>query len=99
MIVAAYTPGVTHRCLICENELEAQSGQPVWPWGATVARIDGMYGSSVYDPAPSRAGLEYLEAFICDSCLVAKAKSGLIAQVHKLPRPPEFEKKPWNPDE
>jgi hypothetical protein len=80
---------MTKRCLICEKEIAADA---VAVYNATIWTSQGNYGSGVYDPADG--GL-FLEALICDSCLVRK--KGLVEElVVKQPRevverrPPSF---------
>jgi hypothetical protein len=54
------------RCLVCEQEItEDQIGV----YDATVWHSSGNYGSGVYDPSGEDV---FLEAVICDACLVRK---------------------------
>jgi hypothetical protein len=57
---------MTKRCLICENEIEADA---ISVSKATVWSTRGNYGSEVYDPVDPGV---FLEALICDACLVRK---------------------------
>lgn len=57
---------MTKHCLVCEKEIE---GDDVAVHDATVWRSHGDYGSKVYDPL---AGDVFLEAFVCDNCLLKK---------------------------
>jgi hypothetical protein len=68
------------RCLICEKAL--QPGL-VDCQNATIWTTEGGYDSSVYDP---NCGGVFLEAAICDECLVRK--KGLIEEV-EVTRPAE----------
>ena len=71
---------MTRRCLLCEQEIEADD---VTVQDATVWTSHGNYGSKVYDPLN---GAVFLEALICDECLVQKR--GLIEEVVvRQPRP------------
>ncbi len=54
------------RCLICENEIRADD---TVVYNATVWTSQGNYGSGVYDPLDGKV---FLEAFICDACLIMK---------------------------
>src|SRR5205085_40464 len=60
------------RCLICEKDLVPDV---VAFQDATIWTCDGNYGSRVYDPLE---GNVFLEAAICDACLVRK--KGLIEE-------------------
>jgi hypothetical protein len=64
---------MTKRCLICEKEIAADA---VAVYNATVWTSQGNYGSGVYDPLDDRM---FLEACICDSCLIQK--KGLIEEL------------------
>jgi hypothetical protein len=88
-------------CLLCGRVPE-----PVWPdhdqrqpYGATTFTSFGHYGSTVFD----EMGRRFLEANICDHCLRAKAKQGVIALGHELPpvrEPNQYETwAPYEPDE
>ena len=68
------------RCLICEKELQPDV---VDYQSATIWTTQGGYGSGVYDP---ECGSVYLEAIICDECLVRK--KGLIEEV-EVTQPPK----------
>ena len=57
---------MTKHCLICERAIEADD---IAVHDATVWRSDGNFGSKVYD---SLAGDVFLEAFVCDECLLRK---------------------------
>jgi len=54
------------RCLICEIEVETDA---IGISGATIWTSSGNYGSGVYDPAN---GSVFLEAILCDACLIRK---------------------------
>jgi hypothetical protein len=65
------------QCLICEKDIRLEcSGKDstVIPaaYDATVWRTTGNYGSTLFDPFDESAET-YLEAFVCDGCLKAKA--------------------------
>ncbi len=64
------------KCLICEKELESDKWGTTY--GATIWRSEGNYGSSVYDPIGDSS--QYLEAYVCDVCLVGKKH--LLEEVH-----------------
>jgi hypothetical protein len=55
-----------NRCLICEAEI---SMDEISVHDATVWTSHGNYGSGVYDPMLAHT---FLEALICDACLVRK---------------------------
>ena len=57
---------MTKHCLICETAIEVDD---VAVHSATAWRTHGDYGSKVYDPL---AGDVFLEAFVCDDCLLRK---------------------------
>jgi hypothetical protein len=57
---------MTRSCLICEKEIAADA---LTVYNATIWTSQGNYGSGVYDPAE---GGTFLEALICDSCLLRK---------------------------
>ena len=57
---------MTKHCLICERAIGADD---IAVHDATVWRSDGNFGSKVYD---SLAGDVFLEAFVCDDCLLKK---------------------------
>ena len=56
---------------------------------ATIWICDGNYGSRVYDPLE---GNVFLEAVICDACLVRK--KGLIEEVQVMQPPKVVERRP-----
>ena len=64
---------MTKRCLICENEVKTDA---ISVSNATVWSSHGNYGSGVYDPANAHV---FLEALICDACLMRK--KGLVEEV------------------
>ena len=64
---------MTKRCLICEREIASDE---VIVHNATVWRCQGNYGSVVYDPLDDGV---FLEASICDACLIQK--KGLIEEL------------------
>jgi hypothetical protein len=74
------------RCLICENEIEADA---ISVSNATVWSSPGNYGSGAYDPLDPGV---YLEALICDACLVRK--KGLVEEVVVRERCEEVERRP-----
>ena len=63
---------MTTRCLICETEIVVDD---VGPRDATIWTSHGNFGSRVYDPD----GSEFLEALICDQCLLRK--KGILEEV------------------
>jgi len=77
---------VTKRCLICEQEIEADT---ISVSNATIWSSHGNYGSRVYDPADAHV---FLEAFICDDCLVRK--KGLVEEVSVRRRTEVIERRP-----
>jgi hypothetical protein len=64
---------MTKRCLICEREIETGA---ISISNATIWNTRGNYGSGVFDPLDSGV---FLEAIICDTCLVRK--KGLVEEV------------------
>lgn len=69
------------QCLICEKHLEedphteGKFGTTIGiVYGATVWRSHGNYGSTKFDPMGPSGIDEFLEAYICDSCLTEKGK-------------------------
>lgn len=77
---------MTKRCLICEKEIETDA---VSVSNATVWSSHGNYGSGIYDPL--NPGV-FLEALICDACLVQK--KGLVEEVVVRERHEEVERRP-----
>ena len=59
-------------CLVCGKKLINAYNTPL---GAVIFRADGNYGSAVFDrlDLPSNMSV-FLEAYICDTCLVKHAK-------------------------
>lgn len=74
-------------CLVCEQDVQADvpNGGVL---GGVLAFISGGYGSSVYDPLAMGDTEPYsrLHAVICDACLLAKGRSGILV---KSWRPPD----------
>ena len=64
---------MTKKCLICEKEIKVDA---IAAYNATVWTSSGNYGSAVYDPLDGRV---FLEAIICDECVIRK--KGLIEEV------------------
>lgn len=67
----------TVSCIICEQPLENIVCQDLslnQPSQAVACETFGHYGTTVFDPMDG----SFLEFNICDPCLVAKAKNGLI---------------------
>ncbi len=54
------------KCLICEKEIQVDA---IAAYNATFWTTSGNYGSGVYDPLNGRV---FLEAIICDECLLRK---------------------------
>lgn len=78
---------MTKKCLVCEREITADD---LGVRDATVWTSHGNYGSTVYD---SLDGDTFLEAFVCDGCLVRKRD--LIEEVTlRRPRPVEERRPP-----
>jgi hypothetical protein len=77
---------MTKRCLICEKEIEEDA---ISVSNATVWTSHGNYGSGVYDPANAAV---FLEAFICDSCLIHKKE--LVEEVVVRQRTEVIERRP-----
>jgi hypothetical protein len=64
------------------------------PYGGTVFKCGGHYGSTVFDPTH---GGVHLEINICDECL--KNHKERVIMVQGKPRPdPEYDVEPWNPE-
>ena len=57
---------MTKRCLSCEREIQTDA---ISVCAATVWHSSGNYGSGVYDPID---GNTFLEAYVCDECLLQK---------------------------
>jgi hypothetical protein len=77
------------RCLICETEIKSDD---VTVCDATVWKSHGNFGSAVYDPLDDRV---FLEAFICDACLIRKkgfVEEVVVTRPHEVleRRPPSF---------
>ncbi len=81
---------MTKRCLICEREIQTDA---ISVCAATVWNSSGNYGSSVYDPID---GNTFLEAYVCDECLLQKKElieEVVVERTDKViaRRPPVFE--------
>jgi hypothetical protein len=74
------------QCLICEREIEMDA---ISISNATIWSTCGNYGSGVYDPLDP--GI-FLEAIICDACLVRK--KDLVEEVVVRDRAEEIERRP-----
>jgi len=77
---------MTKRCLICERVIETDA---IAVSNATVWSTHGNYGSGVYDPLDPGV---FLEALICDTCLVRK--KGLVEEVVVRERTEVIERRP-----
>jgi hypothetical protein len=80
---------MTKRCLICERSIVADD---VGIHDATIWTSQGNYGSAVYDPLHRET---FLEAWVCDACLVRKKALIEEVEVRRGPaiverRPPDF---------
>jgi hypothetical protein len=78
------------RCLICEREIQTDA---ISVCAATVWNSSGNYGSRVYDPID---GNTFLEAYVCDKCLLQKKElieEVVVERTDKIiaRRPPAFE--------
>jgi hypothetical protein len=78
------------RCLICEREIQTGT---ISVCAATVWHSSGNYGSGVYDPID---GHTFLEAYVCDACLLQKKElieEVVVERTEKViaRRPPVFE--------
>ena len=71
------------RCVCCDKRLTAVGGSEV-PWyqpeDGVVCDTIGNYGSAVFD---SLSGVESLRFFVCDECLLEKARHAFVFQVGK----------------
>ena len=74
------------RCLICENDIQIDG---IAVSNATIWSTHGNYGSGAYDPMDPGV---FLEAFICDSCLIRK--KGLVEEVVIRHRNEVIERRP-----
>jgi hypothetical protein len=74
------------RCLICENEVEKDA---ISVSNATIWSSRGNYGSGVYDSLDPGV---FLEALICDACLIRK--KGLVEEVVVRERNEVIERRP-----
>ena len=77
---------MTKRCLICENEIATDA---ISVCNATVWTSSGNYGSGVYDPVNDCV---FLEAHICDACLIRKKE--LVEEVVVRQRTEVIERRP-----
>jgi hypothetical protein len=77
---------MTKRCLICEREIHEDA---ISVSNATVWTSHGNYGSGVYDPVIPGV---FLEALICDACLLQK--KGLVEEVVVRERTEVVERRP-----
>jgi len=81
---------MTKRCLICEREIQTDA---ISVCAATIWNSSGNYGSGVYDPID---GNTFLEAYVCDECLLQKKElieEVVVERTDKViaRRPPVFE--------
>jgi hypothetical protein len=87
------------KCLVCERDLEIEkdikytgSSIPI-VYDATIWRSYGNYGSKLFDPLNK---IEFLEACVCDSCLIKK--KNLIYHIHVKKREEIVESGLFEPD-
>lgn len=67
------------------------------PYGATIFRAHGQYGSTVFDPMNWGSGVEkFLEINICDTCLVIGANKVLYTEQAML-KPQTLKRATWVP--
>jgi hypothetical protein len=87
---------IVRRCLICEKIIVMSSlGHSETPLDAVVIRIDGNFGSRVYDPYLEDRPTEHLRAYVCDPCLEKKGDDGLVEMVQTAPQPPKVRALSW----
>ena len=83
-------------CIICRRTME--NALPRWfgsaPYPGLIFIAHGNYGSTVYDPSPGAASLEYLAVVICDACVVRESEHGNVLIGHKA-IPPEDTLERW----
>lgn len=85
------------RCLVCEEPISQ-----IYPdrhdvvHDAVVVKIEGNYGSEIYDPPRHHRVTNYLRAYLCDACLEAKAANGMIEMVRETFQP-QIRSASWRP--
>lgn len=83
-------------CIVCRRALDdALTGLDVnQPADATIFHSHGNYGSTVFDPMSER---ERLDINICDECLIAAARDGIVNHTLTEGTPPRLTTTPWMP--
>lgn len=84
-------------CIICHKKLDDALDDPGMggqPYAGTAFRTQGHYGSTVFDPMTGDQ--RSLRIVVCDECLVAAAKLGLVLDENEIPRSPVFEQRLWD---
>lgn len=88
---------MTHNCFKCDKKLESatpHSDKHDQPYAATTFIAYGQYGSTVFDPAHTTSGREFLQLNLCDECLVSGRH--LVHHVRRIDRGPDYEYQPWD---
>jgi hypothetical protein len=84
-------------CIVCGRKLEPVSAEhiPKQPYAGTTFISHGQYGSTVFDEMDRT----FLELNVCDPCLVAAAKRGVVAHGTAVPVRYDTEYEPWDVDD
>ena len=93
--IQEWKPGDALACIVCTEPLDNVGGDNQ-PYGGLAFATHGHYGSTIFDPLPSEDDDgDWLVVNICDDCLKAAGKAGLVLHYDK-PAPPPAEPKLWN---
>jgi hypothetical protein len=86
---------LTVPCLVCGKTLEGYQENGNQPSNGLSFHAAGQYGSTAFDPMDG----SQIEINVCDCCLTAKGRAGLVLVYP--PRPPQPWSTPhkWNPDD
>jgi hypothetical protein len=84
------------QCIVCLKEPEAVFEGSDQPYGATMFRSGGHYGSTVWDPGPND-NLRKLAINVCDECL--KTRSDVVGVEITNPAPVRLAMRRWEPGE
>lgn len=82
-------------CLVCEERITFTDNVPS---DAVIVKIPGNYGSSIFDPGCGADGNTTLRAYICDLCLLAKSKQGMVQAITVERAPPTISVRRWTPE-
>lgn len=82
----------TQKCILCRESFTPDKNDIIY--GALIFTAEGRYGSA-YDPVSVR---RFLSVTICDVCVAAKARDGLVNEVSRTPVPDKLSYEFYDPD-